>query len=410
MQMYVFLRGNARWLAGGFLLTFFSSFGQTFFIALSAGDIRREYALSHGDFGILYMVATLASAMTLPWIGRIVDWYSTRKVIAIVVPALCVACMAMALNTSLVVLVAVIFALRLFGQGMMTQTAFTSTARWFAGNRGRAISLVTLGLNVGEAVFPLIFVAAAAFVGWRGTWGLAAVCLLAFTLPLAVWLVREERAPRTGETAGARRVARDWTRSEVLGDPLFYLILSGVMAPGFIGTTIFFHQVYLVELRGWSLHAFAASFVTMAALTITFALIAGYLVDRFSAVRLLPGFLLPLAVACLVLGTIEAQWGAFVFMAFLGASYGISSTLFGALWPEIYGLKHLGSIRAIVVAAMVLSTAMGPGVTGYLIDVGIGYPGQITAMGVYCFGALLVMMLASRIALARPLESRPRAG
>ena len=410
MQILQFVRANLRWIAGGLLLTLFSSFGQTFFIALSAGDIRREYGLSHGEFGSVYMVATLASALTLPWLGRILDIYSTRRVIFLIVPALSIACLAMQFNYSLLLLIVVIYMLRLFGQGMMTQIAFTATARWFVGNRGRAVSLVTLGLNIGEAVFPILFVASAGLFGWRGAWGLAALSLIAVTLPAAAALIRGERVPQSSDTGDVPRGPRDWTRAEVLRDPLFYMLLAGVLAPGFIGTTIFFHQVYLVDLRGWSLEVFAVSFVVMSSLTITFALIAGHLVDRYSASRILPHFLLPLAIACLVLGGFEGQWSAFVFMAFLGISYGISSTLAGALWPEIYGLKHLGSVRAIVVALMVLSTAMGPGVTGYLIDLGVDYSLQIIVMGIYCLAAFGFLTFASRIAVARSLETKHRAG
>ncbi len=405
MQFLSFVVSNARWIAGGLLLTFFSSFGQTFFIALSAGDIRSEYGLSHGGFGSLYMIATLASALTLPWLGRIVDWYSTRTVVFLTVPALSLACLAMYANISVISLVLVIYALRLFGQGMMTQIAFTATARWFVGNRGRAISLVTLGHNIGEAVFPSMFVIAAGLFGWRGSWALAALCLLAVTLPLAAALITGERQPRASDPVEPRRTGRDWSRAEVMRDPLFYLLLLGVLAPGFIGTTIFFHQIYLVELRNWSLELFAASFALMSAFTIVFALIAGYLVDRFTAVRVLPAFLLPLAAACLVLGVFDGQWSAFAFMILLGISYGITSTLFGSLWPEIYGLRHLGSIRAIVVALMVFSTALGPGLTGFLIDTGVSYPAQIIAMGCYCLAAFVLMVAASRMAVARSLET-----
>ncbi|WP_419912868.1 hypothetical protein [Hoeflea sp.] len=88
-------------------------------------------------------------------------------------------------------------------------------------------------------------------------------------------------------------------------------------------------------------------------------------------------------------------------MALLGLSYGLSSTLFGALWPEIYGTKHLGSIRAVVIALMVFSTAMGPGVTGFLIDFGIDYPLQIFVMGLYCIGISLLMVFVGRKAAAR---------
>jgi MFS family permease len=174
-----------------------------------------------------------------------------------------------------------------------------------------------------------------------------------------------------------------------------------VLAPPFIGTTIFFHQVYLSELRGWEPSVFAASFAIMSSMTILFALIAGQLVDRFSATRLLPSFLVPLSLSCFVLASTHAPWGAYAFMALMGISYGFSSTLFGALWPELYGSKHLGGIRSLIVAFMVFATAMGPGLTGALIDAGISYPGQIAAMGVYSVAVIMIMTLVSRRALAR---------
>ena len=184
-------------------------------------------------------------------------------------------------------------------------------------------------------------------------------------------------------------------------DPLFWVMLTGVMAPAFIGTSIFFHQVYLVELRGWSLEVFASSFMFMAIMTILFVLISGHLIDRFSAVKLLPVFLLPLSAACLALGLSEAQVQVFVFMGLLGVSYGISSTLFGALWPEIYGTKHLGSVRSLVVAIMVFMTAVGPGVTGFLIDRGIEFPSQIVVMGLYCIAGSGVLFVVARMLRAR---------
>ena len=396
MTFFSFVRDNARWLAGGLLFTFFSSFGQTFFISLSAGSIRHEYGLTHGDFGFLYMIATLGSALTLPYLGQIVDRYSVRKVALFIVPMLALAAVSMAFSVHIVQLVVTIYLLRLFGQGMMTHTAFTAMGRWFSAQRGRSISVVALGQNAGEAVFPLLFVAVVSLVGWRHSWLLAAAVLVLLALPGIALLINGERTPRSSDPAPRVAAGRDWTRAEVVRDPLFYALLLGVMAPGFIGTTIFFHQVYLVELRGWSLELFASSFTVMAIMTITFALVSGALIDRFSGVSLLPGFLLPLGAACIVLGSFDGQWSAFVFMALLGLSYGFSSTLFGALWPEIYGTRHLGSIRALTVAVMVFATAMGPGLTGYLIDHGVSYPLQILAMGAYCILISLVMLYVTK--------------
>ncbi|WP_339758897.1 MFS transporter [uncultured Hoeflea sp.] len=401
MMLLSFLRDNGRWVAGGFLLTFFSSFGQTYFISLSAGEIRSEYGLSHGGFGTIYMLATLASAATLPQIGKIVDRISVASTVLLVAPVLAIACVLMAWSRSLVLLVIAIYLLRLFGQGMFTHIAMTAMGRWFAAQRGRAISLTAIGVNFGEALFPISFVGVAALVGWRGSWLVAAAVLMLLALPLIYGLLKVERTPQSVVEDPNRPAARDWTRSEVVRDPLFWASLLGVLAPAFIGTTVFFHQVYLSELRGWAPSVFAASFAIMSSMTILFALIAGQLVDRFSATRLLPSFLVPLSLSCFVLASTEAAWGAYAFMALMGVSYGFSSTLFGALWPEFYGTRHLGGIRSVIVAFMVFATAMGPGLTGALIDAGVPYSGQIAAMGVYCVAMIGIMVLVSRRALAR---------
>lgn len=396
MPFFAFVRDNARWLAGGFLLTFCSSFGQTFFIALSAGSIRAEFGLSHGEFGTIYMIATLASALTLTQLGKIVDYISVSRVALIIIPCLALACLGMAFISNLAMLVVVIYGLRLFGQGMMTHNAITAIGRWYVGQRGRAVSVVTVGHQVGEAALPILYVSVVAFVGWRETWLMAAGLLMLIALPLSFGLMKVERSPQSTDGVERRAAARHWTRPEVLRDPLFWLVSIGLLAPSFIGTTIFFHQVYLIELRGWSIEAFAGSYALMAIMTVCFALTAGVLVDRFTAVALLPLFLLPLAGACFILGVVEDQWGVFAFMALVGVSYGLSSTLFGAVWPEMYGTAHLGSIRAIVVALMVFASAMGPGVTGFLIDFNVSYPLQILVMGAYCLVVCLLMVMVGR--------------
>jgi MFS family permease len=404
VNFLLFLRENARWLGGGFLLTLFSSFGQTFFIALSAGDIRSEYGLSHGEWGALYMVATLCSALSLPFVGQSVDRYPIWKIVVAVVLALSAACLAMAFSRHVALLAVAVFALRLFGQGMMSHTAIASMGKWFAARRGRAVSISSIGVNFGEAAFPFLFVTLSAIVGWRASWIVAAALLLFVALPAISALMAKERQPRSDDPDMPVSAIKQWTRAQVLRDPLFYLLLVGILAPAFIGTTIFFHQVHLVEIRGWSMQVFAASFSIMSATVVACALIAGQLVDRYSAVRMLPVFLVPLCAACLVLGTFEGQWSAFAFMALLGISYGFSTTIFGAVWPEIYGVEHLGSVRATIVAVMVFATAAGPGITGVLIDMGNSYPLQIQYMGLYCLVATALMVVAARRIMHRNVQ------
>ncbi len=395
MNPLPFLRDNARWLSGGFLLTFFSTTGQTAFVSLSAGHVREEYALSNGGWGLIYMIGTLASALTLPHLGPLVDRLPVRRLVIFVAVMLAAAAAAMALSRHVVLLVVAVYLLRLFGQGMMTHTAYTATARWFSAQRGRALSIVILGHNAGDAVFTNLFVIVALAIGWRNAWLVAAAALL-LALPLLASLVAVDRTPRASDPVPRVVEARDWTRAEVLRDPVFYLAMLGVMAPPFIVTVTLFHQVYLVELRGWSLEVFASAFIVLAMVNSVFTIVSGQLIDRFSGVALLPFALLPLGLACLVLGFVAAPWAPFAFMALTGMSNGLSTTLFGAIWPEFYGLRHLGAIRSLVVSAGVLASAAGPGLTGYLIDIGVDYPAQIVAMGVYCLLISFVMLYVSR--------------
>jgi MFS family permease len=204
-------------------------------------------------------------------------------------------------------------------------------------------------------------------------------------LPAIISLMRVERIPKSQEAkAGAQYTASDWTRGEVLRDPFLYFLLCGTLAPSFIGTTILFHQGYLIELRDYDPLAFAASFPLMASSTIVFGLVCGHLIDRFGALRLLPFFLAPLAVASAAVALITPVWGIYVFMLLLGVSNGFTQTLLGALWPEVYGLANLGGIRALTVSGMVLASALGPGITGALIDMGVPLPEQMLWMAGWC--------------------------
>ncbi len=400
--MISFLRDNARWISGGFLLTFFSSFGQTFFIGLSGEELRDKFELSDGEFGGIYMIATIGSALTLPFLGRVLDHMPGWKVARFVIPSLALACLLIAFAPSLIALVGAIFALRLFGQGMMTHTAYTEIGRWYVANRGRATSLIVPGHQAGEALLPISFALIAVTLGWQAGWVIAAALLIVFALPMIVRLWRVERtAQSTDPDLASARLGPDKTVAQVAADPVFYALLTGTLAPPFIGTTIFFHQDYLIELRGYNELAFAAAFPVMALTTVTFSLVSGHLIDRFGAVRLLPFFLIPLCLAALTVGLLTPLWGIYAFMFLVGLSYGFTATLIGALWPEVYGVRNLGSVRAIAVAASVAATAIGPGLTGYLIDRGTSLPTQMIYLSAWCAAASVILALTGPYILRR---------
>ena len=393
-----FIRANARWIGGGFLLTMFSSFGQTFFIGMSGKALRETFHLSAGGFGGLYMLATLASALTLPWLGRTLDLMPGWKVVRFTMPALALACVLLVLAPNLLWLTGALYLLRLFGQGMMTETAYTEIGRWFVANRGRAMALILPGQQAGFALLP-IFVVVLDRVGgsWRAAWIASAGLIVLVGLPSILVLTRVGRVPHSQEVkASALRTARSWTRAEVLRDPVFYLLQVGALAPPFVATVIFFNQDYLIALRGYDPLIFAAAFPVMSLSTVVFGLAGGHLIDRFGAVPLLPYFLVPLAVTSAVLGLIAPVWGVYLSMFLFGISNGLTSTMLGALWPEVYGLANLGGIRAMIVSAMVLASAIGPGLSGLLIDRGVALPRQLLWLSGWCVFACFVLAYAAR--------------
>ncbi|HZW59515.1 MAG TPA: MFS transporter [Woeseiaceae bacterium] len=396
MKIPTDLRAEIRWLSSGFLLMLYSGFGQTYYIAVFAGQLKSELTLTDGEFGGLYTIGTLASAALLTWAGRLADTISIRWLGAGVIAGLAVTSAAMALATTPLMLAAVLFGLRFFGQGMCTHTAMTAMGRWFNRKRGRAVSIAGLGLPASEAVLPALAVAASALVGWRQTWLASSALLLVAALPAFVVLLEHERHPTRGPMAAAASdpasARHHWTRSEVLRDARFYGLLPGLLAPPFIVTAIFFNQVTLVDLKQWDLAWFAATFPLLAGVHVIAALAAGWLVDRFGARRLLPVYLLPLGLASLLLAAAASPYLLPVAMVLIGFTLGGAAATSGALWAELYGTEHLGAIRSVTTAIVVLSTAVAPGLVGVLLDRGVELDLQLGAMAAYCLAAAIWLM------------------
>ena len=264
----------------GFLLSLFSSFGQTFFIALFGAEIRAEYGLSNGGFGAIYSLANLTSGLTMIWLGAVLDRMSLLRYAAGATVALGAACVLMALGQSAVLLALALFGLRLSGQGMLSHAAVTGMARAFQRSRGKAIAIAALGHPAGEALLPIGAVGAAALLGWRGVWLGAAALLLAALLSLIALLARHDRWRQAAPAAGAEAAAPSFTRADLLRDGRFYLLCPALVGPPFVVTGLFFHQVPLVEAKGWQLAMFASSFAAYAVASTAGSVLCGALVDR----------------------------------------------------------------------------------------------------------------------------------
>lgn len=395
---------NARWLAFGFLLIFSSNFGQTFFIGLFSGELRAAFDLSHADFGTLYSLATLASAALLIWTGPLIDRIDLAAFVAAAIGLLIAGIFVMASATHVAMLAVAIFLLRHGGQGLMTHAGQTSMVRYFHAGRGRALSLAGMGMALGEGMLPGVAVALIALIGWRTTWVAAGAFAGLVSLPLLLLLLRSRKrdilpddAPANGTGGEPAAPQRHWTRAEALGDPRFYAVMAGMMGFAFIVTGLFVHQAHVAEAKGWGLELVARAFVAYAVASVATALVVGVAVDWIGAKRLMPLYPVPLAASMAVLALGGGWPGAVGYFAFAGMGAGATLSMMMAVWAELYGTRHIGSVRAVVMALVVFASAVSPLIMGAAFDRGVG----VGAVAWVCFFYLVAASLVSLLVLTR---------
>lgn len=393
-----FLRENCRYLFLGFLVALTSSFGQTHFIAAFASDIRASFALSQGQWGGIYAASTVASAIVMIWAGGLTDKVGVRLLGAGTMLLLSVACFAISVAQGSAALVLIIFLLRFAGQGMLGLISGVAMARWFVAARGKALAISSLGFACGQAVMPLIVVSLLPHFHWRAIWIGAGVALLGAAI-ITLALLRQDRIPkaRSVELEATGMAGAHWTRKQVLHHPLIWLMLPAMIGPPAWSTALFFHQVNLAQSKGWALMDFVGLFPMLAMTSVIFTFFIGWLIDRVGATRIVRFTMLPFAAAFAVLAHAQSIGGATLGLFLFGVSMGLTNTLLGAFWAEIYGTRYLGSIKSLTAATMVFGTALGPGVTGMAIDLGYPFSDQMQAIAVYFLLAFVSTIFALRL-------------
>ena len=398
MLNFQFLKSNFQYLLFGFLMTFCSSFGQTFFLGIFNPFIREDLNLSHSEFGGIYSAATLVSSLTIIWLGKKIDDFKLRNFAIFVCISLFFAAVFMSQLSSLVHLLLAIFFLRLFGQGLMSHTSSTAMARYFDKNRGKALGVAWLGLSFGEGILPGLVIFLLNYLVWKKIWITIAVFLIVFVLPLIVFLLKnfKDNSIEQEQSKKSKNI-KNWTRQEVLKDLRFYFLLPAVLCPAFLITGIFINQIYLFENLNWGINFIAPSFTAYAIFSVISLQLSGFLIDKFSALKILPFYLIPMILGLLFSLFFKFALSPVIFFILMAITNGTSNVLLTSTWSEMYGTKHLGAIRSITVSLMVFSTSLSPFLFGYLIDFGFDAKDITLFMVIYALfsNGLLLLRLKS---------------
>ena len=383
----------------GFIFTFFSSFGQSFFLGIFNTSIRETLSITHGQFGSIYASATLCSSLLLIWVGKKIDDINIFRFAIYVTLLLSFSCFFFSKISSIVFLFIAIFLMRFSGQGMMSHTATTTVSRYFTKSRGRALSICWFGLSSAEFILPVLMVFLLSLTTWQNIWTVISVLILIF-LPIAsFFLVRTVKLDTRESTEGEEfkeENIKQWKRIEVIKDYKFYIVSMNMLAMPWIATGVFVYQSFITESKNWGPFVIAQSFMSYSVFSVITLLISGFLIDKFTSRKLLIFMNIPLFLSTFVIIYFDAQFTAFIFLGLIGISNGLANVLGSSTWAEVYGVKHIGSIKALTTALMVFSTAFGTALFGILIDIGFSIEKIAIISALYILISFILLFLVRK--------------
>ncbi len=392
MTYLTFVRKERRLLSFAVSFTFFSSFGQTFLISLFVPSFLIAFELSNASFGTLYSIATLASAVVLPWLGQWIDRIPLREYSMYVAIGLLTATVLMAVSWHIAILFIGLILLRLAGQGLSGHTAQATMARYYDKQRGKALSVSGLGYPLGEAILPSAIAGLMVFFHWRTTWALIAALIAVIFIP-ALWvLTKREKHVVKNENQGGETPSTKENYTAILSDVRTLVVLPAILMPPFWVTGIFLYQVAAADQLGWSAALIASAFIAFAATRILAGLASGPFIDRFSAQSLFPLLLIPMIAGCFVAFQFTGSWAAFVYMGLIGVTMGFGGTIKSALWAELYGTDTIGTVQSLFASVMVFSTALSPFLVGWMLDQGITFNSILLLALVTCVISALLSL------------------
>ena len=389
---------NKKVIIFGFIFTFFSSFGQSFFLGLFNAPIRNELGISHGQFGSIYASATICSSLLLIWVGKKIDDYRIFNYSFFVVILLFASSLFFSFINSVYFLAVGIFLMRLSGQGLMSHASTTTISRFFERSRGKALSTIWLGLSTAEFILPVLITYFFLIYSWRTVWqgiSLLIILFLPFVILSTIKSINLDSREIDHNPKIKKIKIKSWRRRDVIKDYRFYIISLNMLAMPWMATGIFVYQSFITDSKMWAVYTIPKAFMVYSITSIVTLFLSGFLVDKFSGRKLILFMNLPLLLAMFVLFRFNNEAFAYIFLGLIGVSNGLANILGSSTWAEIYGVKYIGSIKALTTAFMVFSTAFGTAVFGLLIDNGFTIE-NIAFVGVAYIIISLILLIMFR--------------
>lgn len=397
MSSYLpFIKKHFRPIAFGGMLTYFSSLGQTFFISIFVPFVLKEFDLSKSAFGGYYAIATILASFGLIRFGKQLDYMSVKAFAYRVVFLLALSGLIFAFSLHPLMLFVAMIGLRMGGQGLLPHICFTTFSRYFDYNRGKAISISSMGFPLGEMTFPLLIGGIIAISNWRMGY-VAGVIIMLISMVLALKKMHldflnppENKGPKGKER---NKSERKYIRA-VAFKGKFWMIMLLIASISFVTTGLFFYQYVLANERGWPAELYSLLFAGFAISRLLFSLFGGWLTDRFSAKKVFPFYALPLVGGVIILASVPGIIGAALFLVLTGITMGLHGVLRTSVVAEVYGVERIGYLQSVSTFIVVISSALAPVIYGYCLDIGISFS---TINWVVSFILIIITMNAFRL-------------
>jgi MFS family permease len=361
---------NRWWIVFGATLSMFVAQGPVilYTLGLFIKPLNQEFGWDRASISAAGGVAAIASAITIPFVGSLIDRWGVRTVLLPII-VLCAASVALiALTPKSIVVFLLLFAITgVLGSGQGPLGYAKVVSSWFDDRRGLALGITMSGIGLGAALIPQYAQFLIGNLGWRAAYAGLGLLTLMVAFPAVFLFIREPTRPKivAAQSSAAEDRPADLEVREVLGGRRFWLIACALLLVSTVTQGLVVHTVPLLTDNGYSPETAAALMIAVGLSTMAGRLLSGYLVDRiFAPFVAALFFLLP----CLGIYLLDSTISPVAGIISLGLASGTEIDMIGFLTSRYFGMKRFGQLYGYLFASFVVGSAVGPLVMGLAFE------------------------------------------